>query len=841
MKQQTTPKELSANSLLSHYRIVRKLGAGGMGEVYLAEDTRLRRQVALKALPSDLASNKDRMRRFEQEAIAAAALNHPNIAHIYEIGEQDDIHFIAMEFIDGQTLNELIHHSQADITKLLRHLQHVAEGLAKAHAAGIVHRDLKPDNIMVSRDGHAKILDFGLAKLIEQSISNGDSSGVATAVIPQHSTPGSVMGTVGYMSPEQAQGKTREIDQRSDIFSFGCIVYEAVTGKKAFEGKDAIDSLNKIIREPAIPITEFRPDAPDHLQRIVRRCLAKDPEDRYQTIKDVAIELRELRSELAAGAGIDVTVPPARSNAATSAGAKSTPTESAPSIDSAARVSSAEYVVTGIKRHKLVAAVVTLLLIVLAVGAGSYFHARNSEVAIESIAVLPFENRSNDPDADYISDGITESINNSLTRLPNLKVIPNSIASRYKSRPMDAQTFGSELRVNAVLAGRVIKRGDNLMISVELDDVRYGKQLWGEQYDRKLTDLLGVKSEIAREVSQRLRSQLSGEDQTRLKKGSTENPEAYQLYLKGRFYWNKRTVDGMKQSADYYKQAIEKDPSFALAYSAMADAYVLFSNYSVASPKDSMPQAKAAALKALELDDSLAEPHAALGTYLSAYGWDQSAAEREIRRSIELKPSYATGYHWLAVILAFVNRGDEALAAAKRAEELDPLSLIISADTAYDLVLVRRFDEAIAQVQRTLKLDPNFYYAHYVLASAYYQKGMYQEAISESRKSLELSESPYGKALLIASLARSGARTEGLKLREELKSESARRYVPSYFLAVASIALGEKDEAFAALERDFAERAPCYSWFAVDPLLDDLRGEQRFADLTRRVAAAKID
>jgi eukaryotic-like serine/threonine-protein kinase len=832
-------KELSANTTLSHYRIVSKLGAGGMGEVYLAEDIRLHRKVAVKILPSDLASNKDRMRRFEQEAVAAAALNHPNIAHIYEIGEHDDTHFIAMEFIDGRTLGELIRHVQPDLAKLLRHLQHVAEGLAKAHAEGIVHRDLKPDNIMVSRDGHAKILDFGLAKLIEpQSMSGSDSSGIATAVM-QHSSPGAVMGTVGYMSPEQAQGKTKEIDQRSDIFSFGCILHEAVTGRKAFEGRDAIDSLNKIIREPAAPITDFRPDAPDHLQRIVRRCLAKDPEDRYQTIKDVAIDLRELRGELAGSTGTDQTVPPAGSDAAASAGAKSTSPESASSVS--ASVSSAEYIVTGIKRHKLAAAVFALLLIALAIGAGFYLHARNTEVAIESIAVLPFENRSNDPDADYISDGITESINNSLTRLPNLKVIPNSVAARYRGKPMDSQKVGSELRVNAVLTGRVIQRGENLTISVELDDVRYGKQLWGEQYDRKLADLLAVKSEIAREVSQRLRSQLSGEDQQNLKKGSTESPEAYQLYLKGRFYWNKRTIDGLKQSADYYQQAIAKDPSFALAYSALADAYVLFSNYTVASPKDSMPQAKAAALKALELDDSLAEPHAALGTYLSAYGWDQPAAEREIRRAIELKPNYATGYHWLGVVLAFMNRGDEALAAARRAEELDPLSAIISADTAYDLTLARRYDEAIAQLQRTLTLDPNFYYAHYQLAWAYYEKGMYQEAIAESRKSLELNESPYGKALLIASLARADSRAEALKLREELKIEAARRYVPSYFLAVASIALGEKDEAFAALEKDFADRSPCYSWFAVDPLLDDLHDDPRFVELARRVALAKLD
>src|SRR5215469_3105147 len=306
---------IAPGTKLGRYKIRSKLGAGGMGEVYLAEDTRLHRKVALKVLPADLASHRDRMRRFEQEATAAAALNHPNIAHIYEIGEADGLNFIAIEFIDGQTLRQYIHGRQTDLSKLLRHLQHVADGLAKAHAAGIVHRDLKPDNIMITRDGHAKILDFGLAKLIEPqqtSIPTSDAvSEAATAILQQHSTPGVVLGTVGYMSPEQAQGRTNEIDGRSDIFSFGCILYEAVTGQKAFAGKDAIDTLNKIIREPAAPISDFRPDAPNHLQRIVRRCLAKDAEDRYQTIKDVAIELRELRRELAESAGLDITtVPP---------------------------------------------------------------------------------------------------------------------------------------------------------------------------------------------------------------------------------------------------------------------------------------------------------------------------------------------------------------------------------------------------------------------------------------------------------------------------------------------------------------------------------------------------
>jgi eukaryotic-like serine/threonine-protein kinase len=564
---------------LAHHRITAAIGAGGMGQVYLAEDTKLDRKVALKLLPSEVAANHDRMRRFVQEAKAAAALNHPNIAHIYEIGEADGTKFISMEYVDGQTLRQFMQDEQPDLPKLLRQLQHVAEGLAKAHAAGIVHRDLKPDNIMVTHDGHAKILDFGLAKLIEPQPPSQPSSAteVATAILPQHSNPGVVLGTVGYMAPEQAQGKSNEIDQRSDIFSFGCILFEVVTGHKAFDGKDAIDTLNKIIREPVPPVADFRPGAPSHLQRIVRRCLAKDREDGYQTIKDVAIELREMRHELE-GAGADK--------------GDSTGAPTGSSASSITRPpSSAEYIVTGIKQHKFAAAMVAALLIAGAIGAGFYLHTRGSEVAIKSIAVLPFENRSNDPDADYISDGITESINNSLTRLPNLKVIPHSVAFHYKGNAMDSQKVGDEPRVNAVLMGRVMQRGDNLTVSVELDDVRHRKQLWGEQYDRKVADLLAVKSDIAREVSQRLRLELSAEDQQKLKKGSTENPEAYQLYLKGNYYTSKLTRDGFRKGIDYFNQAIAADPDYGLAYNGLAFNYINSEDWFI-PPNEAAPKAR---------------------------------------------------------------------------------------------------------------------------------------------------------------------------------------------------------------------------------------------------------
>src|SRR2546426_119118 len=534
---------IAAGTKLGRYEIRSKLAEGGMGEVYLADDTQLRRRVALKVLPEGLAANQDRMRRFVQEAQAAAALNHPNIAHIYEIREVDGLSFIAMEFIEGRTLRDYLHDSKTeDLPRVLRHLQHVAEGLAKAHAAGIVHRDLKPDNVMITRDGHAKILDFGLAKLIEPQQSSSTSvepSEQATAILQQHSTPGVVLGTVGYMSPEQAQGKTKELDHRSDIFSFGCILYEALTGHKAFAGKDPIDTLNKIIREPFTPITDLRPEVPNHLQRIVRRCLAKDPEDRYQTIKDVAIELRELRRELVGSAGIDTTVPPSSVRSTLGSAGDAAPVSS--DATSSRPPSSAEYIVSGIKQHKFALAVALLVLALGAVGLGLYLHARNTEVAIDSIAVLPFQNRSTEPDSEYLSDGLAESLIYRLSQLPNLKVSPTSLVFRYKGQEIDPIKVGKDLGVSAVLSGRIIQRGDNLTISVELVDVRYNKLLWGEQYERKMSELLQTQREIAREIVDKLKLKVSGEKG--FAKHYTESNDAYQLYLKGRFYYNKRTEE----------------------------------------------------------------------------------------------------------------------------------------------------------------------------------------------------------------------------------------------------------------------------------------------------------
>jgi len=813
-----------------------------MGEVYLAEDSQLRRRVALKILPVDLASNQDRMRRFIQEAQAAAALNHPNIATIHEIGESDGVNFIAMEFIDGFTLRELIHGKQTEMSKLLRYLQHVAEGLAKAHSAGIVHRDLKPDNIMITREGHAKILDFGLAKLIEQRpMADGDSSEVATAVImPQHSTPGAIMGTVGYMSPEQAQGKTKEIDQRSDIFSFGCILFEAATGKKPFAGDSVIKSLHMVIYEAALTISDLNPSAPPDLQRIVRRCLEKDPEERYQSIKEVAIELKQLRRDLA-GAASDTTVPPPPKTDAT--GAPATESSSQQSLDASTsipatslstRASSAEYLVSGIKRHKLIAAIVVLMIVAGAILVRWYFHARDTEVAIESIAVLPFVNQNHEPDSEYLSDGVTESIINSLTQLPNLKVIARSSVFRYKGKESDPLTAGKELGVRAILTGRILQRGDNLTISTELFDVRDNKQLWGEQYSEKISDLLSVQREIASKITANLRLKLSGEQQNLVAKHYTDNPEAYQLYLKGRFYWNKRSADGFKKASEQFQRAVDKDPSFALAYVGLSDCYSVSEQYAGVPSSEALPKGRAAVLRALQIDDSLAEAHASLGL-INEHAWQFADAEKEYKRAIELNPNYPTVHQWYALLLAMTGRPDDAMAEVKRAQQLDPLSAVIAANVGNHYSWRGDLNAAADEYKKAIELNPNLGLAHSFLGLTYLKQRREQEARVELEKAVEVTgRASQELGMLGYGYGVMGKRAEAMAVLRELEEKYARRESPGLYLAEVCAGLGEKDQAFAWLEKDFQARSSLLSYINAFPL-DPLRDDPRYTDLQRRV------
>ncbi|HXI89366.1 MAG TPA: FlgO family outer membrane protein [Blastocatellia bacterium] len=838
-------KELSANATLSHYRIVSKIGVGGMGEVYLAEDTHLERQVALKVLRAEIAEDEERVRRFIQEAKAASALNHPNILTVYEIGHLENSRYIATELIKGETLRDRLRGGPLPLRETLDVALQVAAALNAAHEAGIVHRDIKPENIMLRDDGLAKVLDFGLAKLTEKKSETISSEDVTRVHVK--TSPGLVMGTVAYMSPEQARGK--EIDSRSDIWSLGVVIYEMLTRRTPFAEETTSDAIAAILTRDPAPLEA---ETPSELQRIIRKALQKKADERYQTVKDFLLDVRNLKRELEFSEELERSQIPASARSSNvSAGSLS---ESAtfvvppsggagftlakgPPEGGTTNVSSAEYLVSQISGHKRGVAV-GLIILMAAIGLGFWLLGNRATAAkqIESIAVMPFVNEGGNADVEYLSDGMTETLISSLSQLPNLNVKARSSVFRYKGKEVDLQKIAQDLKVQAVLTGRVMQRGDQLMLSLELVDTRTENAIWSEQYNRKQTDLVTLQSEIARDVSSKLRLKLSGTDERKLVKSYTANPEAYQFYLKGRFSWNKRTADELKQAVEYYKQAVEKDPGYALAYSGLAETYVLFSPYSVALPKDSFPQARAAALRALELDDSLAEAHAALGLYLTTFERNRSGAEKELRRAIELNPNYATAHHWLGLeILAPSKRFDEALAELRRAEELDPLSSVIVTEVGGCLLYARRYDEAIAQFKHSLTLDPKFYYAHVYLGWAFNARGMYREAIEEYRKALELNDDPTTKAFLALSLAKSGQRGDAIKLGDQLKLESPHRYVPSYCFALIHLALGERDEAFQWLEKDIEERSSWPVVYAVVPELDELRDDPRFKEMLKRL------
>jgi serine/threonine-protein kinase len=820
---------LTAGTQLGRYEIRSKIGEGGMGEVYRAQDIELNRTVALKILPEHLASNEERLRRFIQEAKAASALNHPHILTIHEVGNTANTRFIATEFIDGETLRQRIRSGSMKLNDILEVAIQSAGALAAAHAAGIIHRDIKPENIMVRRDGYVKVLDFGLAKLSEPSSSMSDSDAPTKALV--NTRDGAVMGTASYMSPEQAKGI--ELDARTDLWSLGVVLYEMIAGRGPFVGDTAADSISLIIQRDPVPLTRTIPDVPPELERIISKTLAKDREERYQTAKDLLIDLRNVKRKLEVDAQLERAAPSeirgTRSTASEGFAATS-PGASEPSS------SSAEYIFTSIKRHKVVA--VTVLVLVIAVGIGLYVQANNRQVAIQSIAVLPFQNNSTEPETEYLSDGLAESLIYRLSQLPNLKVSPTSSVFSYKNKQIDPITVGNQLGVNAVLSGRIVHRGDNLTISAELVDVRHNKLLWGEHYERKMSEVLQTQREIARQIVEKLKLKVSG-DEKGLAKHFTESNEAYQLYLRGRYYWNKRNSESFHKAIGYFQQAIDQDPGFALAHAGMADTYALMGGPEAGGdqpPNETLPKAKAAALKALEIDESLAEGHVPLAHVKCYYDRDFAGAEREYKRAIELNSNYSVAHHWYAIFLTVVGRYEESLTEIKRAHELDPLSLSINAWYGRILVLAGQLDQAVEQLEKTVELEPNFILGRLRLGQAYAEKRRYKEALAEFNQVLSL---PGGKPLALMALAEtyavSGNRDEAQKNLKEAIGMSNQQFVSPAHIAAVFTALGENDKAFEWLEKGNTAHDLNVVRLRYDPRFARLRSDSRFNELVKRI------
>lgn len=833
---------LAPNTRLGRYEIRSQIGAGGMSEVYLAHDTQLRRPVALKLLPAKYTADRGRLQRFEQEARAAATLNHPNIAHIYEIGESGGINFIVLEFIDGATLREKIYRDKTDLKRLLEWLAQVADGLAKAHAAGIVHRDLKPDNIMVTRDGHPKILDFGLAKLIEPRPPAREkaNSEAATALMPQPlSTPGMIMGTVGYMSPEQALGQAK-IDARSDVFSFGCVLYEAATRHQPFAGESVVDSLHKIIYEQPPPIKDFNAAVPPDLQRIVRRCLAKDPEDRYQTIKDVATELKELRREMENAAEVEFSITPGTasdshtSNAGNETIGGGAQTAAATAEVAAPARSSAEYLVGEVRRHKLGAVIAAALLIAVAFGVAYFRQPAVAKKPIASIAVMPFENMTHDQNTEYLSDGVTESLINSLSQLPHVKVIARNSVFRYKNQTPDMQEVARQLNVQAVLTGRVLMQGDTLSVSVEMTDTQDNAQLWGQRYTRKAADIFSVQDEIAQQVTDTLRVRLTGAQQEQVTKRYTENPEAYRLYLQGRYYMNQYSEENFKRAIPFFDQAIALDPHYALAYAARGECFSEMGDFSLPM-SEATAKARRDSATALSMDDKLVEARATQAAIKFSFDWDFAGAEEDFKRAIALSPSYGDAHRQYGWLLSMTGRTTEGVAEMKLSQQLDPMSPHTNVDVFLPYYLARQYDQAIAQSRKALELFPDFYLAHMTLGNSLFQKGDYSTGIEELQKAKAIDSTPTPISQLAYAYAKSGRKDEALKLLAELKEQSKQRRVAPYLIAMVYVGLDEKDEAFAWIEKAYQERSWMLLWLKTSPDVDSLRSDARFIDLMRRI------
>ncbi len=784
----------------------RELGRGGHGGGFLARDPRLGRRVALKVPRPEALLSEDLRQRFLREARAAAALAHPNLVTIHEIGDDQGRPFLVLELLEGQPLTEVIHGTPLPLGRLLTLAIQIADALDAAHAIGIIHRDVKPANIFVTRRGDAKVLDFGLAKLAAPFQVSAASMSTVAPDAEQITGPGTTLGTVAYMSPEQARGE--DLDTRTDLFSFGVVLYEMATGRRAFGGSTTAVVFDEILNRMPVPIARVNLELPLELERIIRKALEKNRELRYRSAAEMRSDLTRLQRETESGHLVAATV---RTDL------QPQPQPPMP----AARVG-----------RRTAAIWIGAAALVIGGAALAYRFAAGGLDRIDSLAVLPFVNASGSPDTEYLSDGITEALINALSQLQGVRVSARSLAFRYKGKDVDPLKAGRELKVGAVLAGRVTMRGNTLVIQADLMDVSTASQIWGSQYSRPVADILAVQDDIATEIFDKLRLRLTGEEIKRATKRYTEDAEAYQLYLKGRFYWNQGTIGGFKKSIEYLQEAIAKDPKYALAYAGFADSSISLGSFYV----EAIADAKAAATKAIELDPTLAEAHVALGHINFWLDWNWPAAEREFRKGIALNASSALAHDQYATFLAAMQRSDEAIAEAKRAQELDALSPIVNTDLGWCLLYADRIADAIAQFQTALELDGRYLPARWGLGAALVEQRRYAEAVVELKQALTLSE---GSPVLMGHLGRayglSGARADAVRIVAQLNALAGREYVPSSALALVQLGLSRNADALDLLDRAYDEHDFALVYLGVAPWFQTLRDEARFAQMATRM------